>query len=520
MKFSLQRMVLSEFFAWLVVAAIGVYFLAIHTPLSKSLRLGMDLKGGTYLTLVVEVEKAVEAELVQKMQAIEATLKKNHRTMPTSKAVEKNLLKLVFPNINAANDCLALVKDELKGLEYSVTQSELHVSFSKKDVERIGAEARARNIEVLQLRLDKIGVSETPISAQGEHNIVVEMPDVFDTAQVKAMLGTVAQLELKLVEKVAVSQEDLLYDLDDVLPADKQILPGKAGEKLFYLVDKYTELTGRYIANAWAAFSPESGEPVVEFKLTPEGGEKFQALVKQNVGKHLAIVLDGVVISAPRITQQATNITSQGSISGSFTPEGANELALMLKSGAFVAPVSFAEERQVGPLLGAESIRQGLLSCVVSLGLLFLFSVIWYKWSGVAAVMALVLNLLFILLGMSWLGATLTLPGIGGMVLTIGMAIDASILIFERVKELIAEGQAPANAVRGGFKGAMAVILDANITHFLVGVVLYQFGTGPIKGFAVTIILGIVATLLTGLFFLRSIFNFVFNNFRVHKLSI
>ncbi len=518
MNFSLQRVVLSEFIAWILIACVALYILF---PLNKSLRLGMDLKGGTYLTLTVQTDKAVEIELIHKMQLIESALKKAHRPQPVSKTVVGNVLQLSFTNQNVANEVFVFIKDIVKGLEYSLDQSTITFSFPSKEVDRIGYDARSRNMEVLAMRLDKIGVSETPISAQGDKNIVVEMPDVFDTAQVKAMLGTVAQLELKLIDRTARSREDLLYDLDEIVPGDKQIVVGKSDDNEVYLVDKYAELTGSYISNAKGDINAQTGEPFVQFELTPEGGEKFQELVRNNVGKRLAITLDDVVISSPSIGPDALKITTSGSIQGKgMTPEGCQELALLLKSGAFVAPVVFAEERQVGPLLGAESIRQGLLSCLLSLGLLFVFSVLWYKWCGVAAVMALVLNLIFILLGMSWIGATLTLPGIGGMVLTIGMAIDASILIFERVKELIADGQSPIQAIRGGFSGATAVILDANITHFIVGMVLYYFGAGPIKGFAVTLILGIVATLLTGVFFLKSIFNFVFNNFQVRKLSI
>lgn len=520
MRISLQRVVLSELAGWVLLACIAVYMLV---PLNKSLRFGMDLKGGTYLTLSVQVEKAIDAELVQKMQWIEGQLKKAHKSLPINKGVEKNNLVLSFSTIQAANDCLALVKDQLKGMQYAVTQTDVQISFLPREVQRLGAEAVARNIEVLQMRLDKIGVAEIPISAQGERNIVIELPDVFDTAQVKTMLGTVALLEFKLVDKVARTAEDLLYELDDFIPSDKELLPARevGGQKLFYLVDKYAEVTGRYISDARAALHQQTSEPIVNFKLTGEGDDKFHDLAHKNAGKQLAIVLDGVVISAPTMSKpEGVTRGAEWYIHGSFSPEGARELALLLKSGSFVAPVVFEEERQVDPLLGAESIRQGLLSCLVGLLLLFAFAVPYYKWSGLAAFVALLFNLLLTLVGLSWLGATLTLPGIGGMVLSVGMAIDASILIFERVKELIAEGESPANAVKRGFSGAMTVILDANCTHLIVGMVLYQFGSGPIKGFAVTMILGIVATLITGLFFLRSIFNFVFSNFHVKKLSI
>jgi preprotein translocase subunit SecD len=223
------------------------------------------------------------------------------------------------------------------------------------------------------------------------------------------------------------------------------------------------------------------------------------------------------VIQVARINSA---IGAVGSITGSFSVEDTKELALLLKSGAFAAPVVFEEERQVDPLLGAESIKYGLLSCLVALLALFVFSAVFYSLCGMAAFSALLLNLVFLLVGMRLLGATLTLPGIEGIVLTVGMAIDASILIFERVRELVREGREPLKAIQEGFSGAMVVILDANITTFIVAAVLYYFGTGPLKGFAITMMLGIVTTLLTGIFYLRSLFSYILTNFRVQKLSI
>jgi len=227
--------------------------------------------------------------------------------------------------------------------------------------------------------------------------------------------------------------------------------------------------------------------------------------------------LDSEVISAPRIESA---IRGSGEITGNFTTDSARTLALLLKSGSFVAPVTFEEERQIGPSLGQESIRQGLTSCLIGLGLLLFFSLFYYNLSGFFAFFALVYNLILVLLGISWLKATLTLPGIAGMVLTVGMAIDASILIFERIKEELSQGVALKKAVELGFSGAMKVILDANITTFIVGIVLYRFGVGPIQGFAVTMMLGIIATLVTTLFFLRSLFKFMLNNFDIQKLRI
>ncbi len=272
------------------------------------------------------------------------------------------------------------------------------------------------------------------------------------------------------------------------------------------------------LADARPAMGGKTGvEPVVRFEFNADGADKFYEITSKNNGRQLAIVLDNEVISAPRIQSAIRN---SGEITGNFTSDGVKQLSYLLKSGSFVAPVSFEEERQIGPSLGAESVKRGLYSCLGGFALIFLFSLFYYKLSGLLAFFALVYNLIFILLGLAWLHATLTLPGIAGMVLTIGMAIDASILIFERIKEELAKGSGLKHAVDTGFSGAMGVILDGNITTFISGLVLYNLGSGPIQGFAVTLMLGIIATLIATLFFLRSFFKFILSNFSIQKLSI
>jgi preprotein translocase subunit SecD len=272
------------------------------------------------------------------------------------------------------------------------------------------------------------------------------------------------------------------------------------------------------VRDAKPAFGGSNGiEPIVAFNLTREGGDLFYELTSKNFNRPLAIVLDGQVIS---VAQIKAAIRESGTITGNFNSERARTLAMLLKSGAFVAPVTFEQERQIGPSLGAESISKGLYSCLAGLGLLLIFSVVMYKVAGLFAFLALLFNLVLVLIGMALLQATLTLPGIAGMILTVGMAIDASILIFEHIRERLRVGIPFRKAVDEGFSGALRVILDANITTFIVGVVLYHFGTGPIQGFAVTMMLGIVATLIAGLFFLRALFNFALNVLAVQQIKI
>jgi preprotein translocase subunit SecD len=406
------------------------------------------------------------------------------------------------------------IKNEAKDLEQKVEGSTIHLQLPEKQVKKIKSEALARNVEVLRTRM-RSSIAETPIATQGDKRIVIELPDTADPQEAKARIGKAAQLEFRLVERIGRTADEIRLEYDGDIPSDTEILPGKRGDE-FFLVQKYTDITGKLLRDARPAFGGQTGvEPVVSFKFNEVGAEKFYDLTSKNYGRLLAIVLDGIVISYPRINEP---IKGDGQISGDFTAESARELALLLNSGAFVAPVTFEEERQIGPSLGAESIKQGLLSCLVGLGLLFVFSILIYKIPGIFSFIALLYNLLLILLGLVWLKATLTLPGIAGMVLTVGMAIDASILVYERIREKLAQGMPLHSAVSNGFSGAMGVILDANITTFIVGAVLYKFGTGPVQGFAVTMMLGIISTLITGLFFLRSLFKFILNNFHIQKL--
>lgn len=522
-----RRIFVSELMFWLVLGAVCLYSLyplkdvvnAQGQIISKgALKFGSDLVGGTYLTLEVHTQEAVDAELVSKMQTVDEKLKHLGKVVPVNKVIENSAIKLSFASTQDAQAAADALKQE-KDLNQTVRDSVLLLSFPEDIVKHIKEDAVQRNIEVLRARLDRFSVAEIPISAQGEKNIIVELPDVANPQQAKAMIGKAAQLDFRIVERFALNKDDILYELEGELPADKEILPGADEHKGFYLVEKYSDLTGKLLADAKAGFGGEMGsKPVVHFKFNDEGSEKFYALTSRHYGKQLAIVLDGVIISAPLIKQA---IHGEGYIEGSgFNAENTRELALLLKSGSFVARVSFEFERQIGPSLGSESRYNGLMSCLVGLGLLFLFSVYYYSLSGLFAFLALVYNMILILFGLSLLGATLTLPGIGGMVLTVGMAIDASVLIFERIKEELKEGLSIKKSVSLGFSDAMTVIIDGNLTTFIVGLVLYSFGTGPVKGFAITMMLGIGATLITGLFFLRSLFKFYLDNFHVQKLKI
>jgi protein-export membrane protein, SecD/SecF family/protein-export membrane protein SecD len=514
MNLTSQRFILFSFGFWVLLAAVCIFLLY---PIREKLRFGIDLVGGTYINLEVQTDKAVEAELAEKIQGLSDKLRKANKVLPISKEVKDETLILNFDNLDALQGVASYVTLSEPQLKQSVEGTTLKLRFEDKFAKRIKENAVRSDIEVLHSRLNKLNVEETPVTKQGERNILVELPGIDDLQKAKAMIGKVAKLEFKLVERSGGSREDILYELEgEDLPPDKEILHGKEGQ--YYLLSKYTDLTGKLLKEAKAGLGGHTGvEPIVHLQFNESGAEKFYELTRKNYGKQLSIVLDGEVLLAPTIQgalRGSCEITNMGST------DACKELAILLKSGAFAAPVTFEEERQIGPSLGSELIHKGLMSCLIGLLLLFVFSVFFYKLSGLLSFIALLYNLLLILVGMHWLGATMTMPGIAGLVLTVGMAIDCSILIYEHIREELAAGITVKKAVNNGFAGALVVILDSNITHLITAIVLYKFGTGPIKGFAVTWMLGTIATLITGLTVLRSMFNFILEFFDVQKLSI
>lgn len=504
------------FFFWIALAAIGSYLVF---PLERHLKLGIDLVGGFYITLQVQTDEAVKIEMQERMMSALHRLRENNLSEPLNSRVKDNSFSLTFENLEDTYKALQCFKAHLGDVSVHSEGSTVVVRLTDNKVQEIKNWSVESNVEILRKRLDKTGVSEVSISRHGEKNIIIELPNVDDPDRAKEMIGKTAQLEIKLVEGAAASEDDLLDRYDGLLPEGMMIVTGqeKGDRTRYYLVSDYAEVSGRDLKNAQPSLGGRTGtEPVVVFEFKPEGGEKFYELTSKNIGRQLAVVVDGVVYSAAVINDAIRN---SGSITGGFTWEAAQDLATALKSGAFVAPVTFEEERRIGPSLGRESIRQGVMACIIAMVVLFVFS-LWYKVCGLLAFTALLYNLLLIIFSMAWLNATLTLPGIAGMVLTIGMAIDSSILIYEKMKELLKSGMPFKKSVEEGFSDAMVVILDANITTFLMGLVLYWLGTGPIQGFAVTMMLGILSTLVTGLFFLRSLFFFVLHHTNAKKLSI
>lgn len=498
---------------WAGITLFGGYFmynLLRPTRDGGPINFGIDLVGGTYLTLDVKVEEAVKNDLMSVMQGFIDELKEQAKPLPGAPKVDELTGILTFGSVAEATAAKDLYTPDPSLPKLLQQGNELRFAFSEAQLGDIERDAVETDIATLRNRLDPFGAGEVPIVAQGRRRIGIELPNVDDPEKAKARIGKAAVLEFKPVFDSAMSEEELLDRAGGSLPEGTMIIPHMTNKRDFYLVPEFAKVTGKLLRQAKYDFR-EAGKAsphtvVIEFK--PEGAKKFGDLTAEYVKKRIAIVLDNVVVSAPNVDQPIDSGVAW--ISGSFDEESAKELASFLRSGAFSAPVEVIEERHIGPSLGAESIRKGLMSCAIAFGLVFLFSLFFYKVAGLFAFIVLIYNLLFILFGLALVpNATLTLPGIAGMVLTIGMAIDSSILIYERIKEVLATGASLKTAVDEGFSGATTVILDANITTFIVGAVLYYLGSPAIQGFALTMMIGIAATLITGLILLKTIFNWL-----------
>lgn len=399
-----------------------------------------------------------------------------------------------------------------------------------------------RAIEVIRNRIDAYGLSEPLIVRQGEKWVVVQLPGVRDRAQAKDLIGRTALLEFRLVDAAAVPEavfkkiEELSLVPQDfrpgrmpaaiapLLPAGTEVLPAKDSEESrggYYLVKSSAEMTGATLTKAQVIF--DSGQfaaaaPVITFELNKEGSRRFADVTSGNVGRQLAIILDGVVQSAPRINSPITG--GRGQIEGGFTPDQAKFIKTVLQAGSLPAPLEIVEERTVGASLGEDSIRAGFLAGAVGLGLIFLFLGVYYKWSGLLANLALVLNVVFLLALMAAFHATLTMPGIAGIILTLGMAVDANILTMERMREEVKMGKSPRMAVDQGYDKAFSAILDGNVTAIIAALFLFQFGTGPIKGFGISLMLGLTVSMFTAVVVTHTVYDLILMHRSVQKLSV
>jgi preprotein translocase subunit SecD len=395
------------------------------------------------------------------------------------------------------------------------------LTLSKEEMRSIRDYAVDQSLETIRNRIDQFGVSEPTIQRQGQQDILVQLPGIQDPERAKEIIGKTALLEFKLVDETGNIEEALRSGA----PPGREILygygsreEGKPGEKLPYLLESRTLMTGETIIDARVRPPTQLEGPYVELILNSSGARLFEQITGANIKRRLAIVLDNRVYSAPVIQDRIGG--GRATITGSFDIKEARDLAIVLRAGALPAPVEIVEERTVGPSLGRDSIQQGIASFIVGGALVVVFMIAYYKGAGLVAVVALIFNVFFMLAVLAGFQAVLTLPGIAGIVLTLGMAVDANVLINERIREELRAGRAPRSAVEAGYEHALPAILDSNITTFLSGVILFQFGTGPIKGFAVTLCIGILTTVVTAVYLTRIYYDYRITTRKLERVSI
>ncbi|MBP3345894.1 MAG: protein translocase subunit SecD [Alphaproteobacteria bacterium] len=476
----------------------------------QPVNLGLDLQGGSNLLLEVKIDDVLKEKMDSIEDGIRQTLRENKIRYQSLKAMPANV-QVKIENLNARNKAASLfrkldkdydVKEEADGL--------LVISYNEMALNELKSKVVDQSIEIVRRRIDELGTKEPVIQRQGADRIVVQLPGLQNPEYVKTLLGKTAKLSFHLVD----SRSSALDARRGMISNSSKLVKGSEGET--YVLGRKAIVTGEHLVDAQASFQDQ--EPVVSFKFDTFGGKKFGEVTKNNIGERLAIVLDNEVISAPTI--QSAILGGSGIISGSFTAKSANDLALLLRSGALPAPLEVLEERTVGAGLGADSIRAGAVACVIGLIAVVAFIIAAYGLFGIFTTVAVFTNL-FLMLGiLSFIGATLTLPGIAGIILTIGMAVDANVLIFERMREEVKAGRSPRDAADAGFTEAWTTIVDSNLTTLVAAIVLFWFGTGPVRGFAVTLAIGIATSMFTSVTVTRVIIATWLNKAKPTKLPI
>ena len=484
-------------------------------PPQKTINLGLDLQGGIHLVLGVETAKAIASQTDRIAEDFKNALERKGVGIKRIARDTESSFTVELASPQTWNDALTVVNEfgnawDLRSQDQGAGRFTVAMTASER--RRVEDFSVRQGLETIRNRVDQFGVAEPTITRQGEDRILIQLPGVQDPERAKALIGKTALLEFKLVAD-NVSPDDVAqgrapdgYEVIFQRRVDKET---KVERKAPYVVTKRALLTGAELTRAEVQADPNSqGNWQVSIEFTPTGTRIFGQITEQNVGKQLAIVLDGNLYSAPRINERIPG--GRAVITGQFTVDDARDLAIVLRAGALPAPVTILEERTVGPSLGADSIRRGIIAIAASAALVFIFMLIYYRLSGLIADVALILNLLILLAAMAAFGATLTLPGIAGIALTIGMAVDTNVLIFERIREELRVGKSPRSAIEAGFSRAFRTIIDTHVTVLVTAAILYNFGTGPVKGFAVSLFVGLTASLFTAVFFTRLLFDVVY----------
>ena len=498
--------------------------------------LGLDLRGGVHFLMQVDMEAAVAKAEERYVSDIRTQLRDNRIRYKTITRRRDGGLLIRFRGADQLQQGIAEIEDNFPDLELEQPEADssefpLAARLSDNAVKETRRLALQQNITTLRKRVNELGVAEPVIQQQGQERVVVQLPGVQDTARAKTILGATATLEFRMSD-----EEHSVQDaLDGRVPAGSRLYHERSGNPV--LLKKQVMLTGDYIIDAAAGFDSTSGSPNVSITLDGKGAKRFSDATAEEVGRNMAVVFienktetvekDGERVKRRETIEEVINVATireqlgkRFQITGLDSTEEARDLALLLRAGALAAPIEIIEERTVGPSLGQDNIDKGFMSVKVGFILVLIFMAVWYKAFGLAADVALALNLVLIVALLSMLQATLTLPGIAGIVLTVGMAVDANVLIFQRIREEIKNGNSPQASIHAGYEKAFTTIADANITTLFAAVVLFSFGTGPIKGFAVTLSLGIVCSMFTAIIVTRAIVNLLYGGKKLQRLVI
>ena len=489
--------------------------------IQQRIHLGLDLKGGTHLILQVQVNDAVKVDSDNAIERLKQDLRthKINYTEITQPDPANNPDKIVLKGVppESSSDLRSIVSERLP--EYNLAsgaENSWTISMKPQALAELKNRAVSQAIETIRNRIDQLGVTEPVIQEHGlgQYQILVQLPGVDDPARVKEIMQSTAMLEIRqALGGPYSSEQQALQEHNGVLPPDAVLMKGKSigerdaetGGETWYLISRSSAVTGRDLRTAEAG-RDENGQPDVRFTLTGEGGRRFYAFTSAHVGEDLAVVLDNKVQEKAVIKEP---IRDTGVINGRFTEQQAKDLAMILRSGALPAGIKYLEERTVGPSLGTDSIRAGVRAAVVGMLAVLIFMLTYYRGAGINADVALILNLIILLGFLGFSGATLTLPGIAGVILTVGMGVDSNVLIFERIREELGNGKTPPSAVDQGFSHAWITIVDTHVTTIISAFILFIFGTGPVRGFAVTLTFGLLANLFTAVFVSRVIFDYV-----------
>lgn len=475
-------------------------------PSKKTMNLGLDLRGGSHLLLEVDFNAYLKDQLEQLADDIRSRLRKEKINYANLSAHGEGVT-LSFRNLADREKAKNALDDLSRDLNISFDETGIgRLTYREPTLKDMRRKVLEQSIEIVRRRVDETGTREPSIQRQGDARILLQVPGLQEPERLKQLLGRTAKLTFHLMDK------DTPYPGGPMRPpVGTMLLTGtEDGQTHYYLIQRRVMLGGEMLVHAQAGF--DRGMPVVFFRFNSIGAKKFGTITKENVGKPFAIVLDGKVISAPRINEPI--LGGSGMISGGFTVQEANDLGLLLRAGALPAPLNVVEERTVGPSLGQDSIDSGTIAALVGVSLVILFMLLFYGLFGIFANIAMIINLMLLVALLSLIEATLTLPGIAGIALTLGMAVDANVLIFERMREETRMGKTPFAAVESGFHQAFRTIMDSNITTLIAAVLLFVYGSGPVKGFAVTLSAGIVTSMFTAIVLTRLMITVWIRRFR------